>query len=262
MLITEAHTEFKFRYDKLDSLNYPNFEPEEIDLILNQAQDRIVKQRYGLTNTKKSSFEETQKRIEDLRTLIKTKVVLRNNINTADFENSTINSYNARLEENHWFIIWEKAIIECPGCTTNIKIPILEYESGPVPAPGGGGGSGLPSITYITVQGLEVEVRPTTHLELQKVVGDAFKGPDKTKVLRLMYRDRVELIASPDCSVITYIYRYIKEPVRVSLNGNITFELPEQIHTEIIDEAINIALEGTEAKRTGTFKQYIDNLKE
>ena len=61
MTSTEMVTAFKFRLDKTDSLNYPNFNNTEIDLLLNQAQERIVKQRYGTTNTKRESFEETQK---------------------------------------------------------------------------------------------------------------------------------------------------------------------------------------------------------
>ena len=50
MTVQQLHLEFKFRCDKLDSLNYPNFLPEEIDLLLNNAQDRLIKQRYGLNN--------------------------------------------------------------------------------------------------------------------------------------------------------------------------------------------------------------------
>ena len=63
MTIAEAHQEFKFRLDKMDALNYPNFLPEEIDLILNNAQQRFVKQRYGLNNIKRQSFEETEKEL-------------------------------------------------------------------------------------------------------------------------------------------------------------------------------------------------------
>ena len=60
------HIEFKLGLDKTDSLNYPNFEPEEIDLWLNRAQDRFVKTRY-VHNNKTETFEETQKRTDDLR---------------------------------------------------------------------------------------------------------------------------------------------------------------------------------------------------
>ena len=48
---------------------------------------------------------------------------------------------------------------------------------------------------------------------------------------------RVELIHGDNITIIDYRLRYIKEPVRVDINNNITFELSEHTHTEIIDEA-------------------------
>ena len=71
MTISEMHIKFKILTDKLDTLNYPNFEPEEIDELLNMSQERFIKQRYGTTNTKRSPLESTQKRMDDLREVIK-----------------------------------------------------------------------------------------------------------------------------------------------------------------------------------------------
>ena len=56
MLVTELHRSFRFGLDKMDGFNYPNFLPEEIDLLLNQAQDTFIKQRYGFNNLKRESF--------------------------------------------------------------------------------------------------------------------------------------------------------------------------------------------------------------
>ena len=75
MTCAELHLEFKFRCDKLDTLNYPNFLPEEIDLILNNAQERLIKQRYGFNNIKRQSFEETEKRTEDLKEIVKNAIL-------------------------------------------------------------------------------------------------------------------------------------------------------------------------------------------
>ena len=263
MTITEAHREFKFRYDKNDALNYPNYEPEEIDLILNYAQDRIVKQRYGLNNLKRQSFEETQKRIEDLRELIRHTVATPV---SAKIDNLSNSSYNVELSNDHWFTIWEKAIISVPGCNTSIRVPLRSYYANQTleeaQAASGGGGASDEINAYYTVTGKEVEVIPVTHVELEKIKDDAFKGPDKRKILRLMYRNRVELIPNDAHTVVKYIYRYIKKPTPVDINTDVTFELSDHLHSEIIDEAVTIALEGTEAKRLGTFKQFIDNLKE
>jgi len=243
MTIQEVHTEFKLRYDKVDGLELPNIEPEEIDLMLNQAQDMYVKQRYGTNNLKHTSFEEEQKRTDDLRALIKTANLT--NYPSSD-ENVSAYSTNFQLPTDYFVLIWEKAVINCTTCNSTVRIPTNSF-----------GGSA----TYITVDGIEVEVRPIQHVEYQKIVNDAFKGPDQTKVLRLMYKDRVEIIPSTDCEVLYYICRYLKIPERVDIGTSTTFELAEHTHTEIIDMAVKIALEGIEARRNQTFDQ-IKNINE
>ena len=59
MTVAEMHIQFKVGLDKTDSLNYPNFEPEEIDLWLNKAQEKFIKSRYS-HDVKRETFEETQ----------------------------------------------------------------------------------------------------------------------------------------------------------------------------------------------------------
>lgn len=228
MNISEAQLAFKFGLDKIDSLNYPNFLPEEIDLLLNQGYKRWVKQRYGLTNVKKQSFEETQKRTEDLKNL-----VVAANLTPLAYNAFNIDP-NARyvtLPTDHWFIIQERVVVSYNDCT------------------------GVSTTDTI-------EVRPTQHVEIDKVLKDAFKKPDKTKVLRLMENGQVELVSSTGVTITQYRLRYLKQPVTVSLSLGITFETSEHTHQEIVDEAIKIALEDIEAKRNNTFSPIIDNQKE
>ena len=71
MTIVEMHTRFKLRMDKADRLNNPSFEPEEIDMFLNIAQERIIKTRYSGMNSHRTSVEEDQKRIEDLKMIMR-----------------------------------------------------------------------------------------------------------------------------------------------------------------------------------------------
>ena len=70
MTIEEMHISVKLGLDKSAALELPAYEPEEIDLWLNNAIQTFVKTRYSGVNPKNQSFEETQKRIDDLRTLI------------------------------------------------------------------------------------------------------------------------------------------------------------------------------------------------
>lgn len=256
MTITEMHQSFRFGMDKMDNLNYPNFLPEEIDLLLNQGQDRIAKQRYGITNPKRTSFEETQKRTEDLKELIR-QVVLTPIANTGVVNansNISTNSVFVTLPSDHWFIIQERVIINSDRCNTTtfqIYVPGYVGEDDQLVAP-----------VTITVTGKYAEVRPIQHLEFDKVVNDAFKAPDYDKVLRLMYEDKVEIIPNSNSTVVRYIMRYIKKPQQMSISTPTNCELSEHLHSEIVDEAIKIALEGIEAKRNNSFTPLIDNTKE
>jgi len=239
------HQAFRFGMDKLDNLNYPNFLPEEIDLLLNQGQERFVKQRYGITNPKRTSFEETQKRTEDLKELIK-HVNLTPSANAID----NINPYSkfVTLPTDHWFIIQERVVQECDKCNSN---PLYTETIS------------INGHTLVNqINGMYAEVRPIQHMEVDKVLKDAFKQPDYDKVLRLMEDGRVELIASSVCTPTVYRLRYLKKPNTISLTTPTNCELSEHTHQEIVDEAIKIALEGIEAKRNNSFSPIIDNQKE
>ncbi len=228
MTVSEMHQSFKFGMDKMDALNYPNFLPEEIDLLLNQAQDRYVKQRYGLTNTKRQSFEETQKRTEDLKNLVVSAL-----ITPAPYasDNIDVNARFVTLPVDHWFIINERVVLNYTDCHGDAQTKL-------------------------------VEVRPTQHVEFDKVINDAFKAPDDNKVLRLMENGRVEIVTSPTTTVSQYNLRYIKQPPRISKTIPTNCQLSPHTHQEICDEAIKIALEGIEARRNNSFTPIVDNQKE
>lgn len=269
------HNAFKFGLDKLDSVNYPNFLTEEIDLLLNQAQERFIKQRYGINNVKRTSFEETEKRTEDLKEVIKQEV-LTPTANSGQVNNGfniTTNSVFCDLPSDHWFTIWERAIINSDRC--NLESIVLYYPVTYVEECRGCPDCSLDSCvgdTVIrevpayteTVTGRWVEVRPIQHLEVSKILGDPFKGPDYDKVLRLMYEDKAEIIPATYSTVTRYVLRYIKKPAVINKLSNPTVdcELSEHTHQEIVSMAIQIALEGIEAKRNNTFTPVINNTNE
>lgn len=244
MTVTQMHQSFKFGLDKLDALNYPNFLPEEIDLLLNQGQDRYTKQRYGVTNPKKTSFEETQKRTDDLKELLR-EVVITNTSTTGILTNIAPNAKFFPLPADYWFAIQERVEQNCDKCNDHTVETSTDVDG-----------------VFTTFSVKYAEVRAIQHNEFDKTIKDAFKGPDYDKVLRLMYGDNTELISADYCNVINYRLRYIKQPQTISLTGGTSCELSEHTHQEIVDEAIKIALEGIEAKRNNTFTPIIDNQKE
>ncbi len=219
MTIQEAHIAFKIGLDKIDSLNYPDILPEEIDFLLNQAQDRFVKQRYGKTNTKREAFEETQKRTEDLKNIVKATQLLPNSYT---IDNISAESRFYTLPTDHKYIVQELIDIIYTDCNGN---PFTK----------------------------KVLVRPIQHDDYDKILNDPFNKPSDTKVLRLMIDGKVEIIAGTGFTLGTYYLRYLKNPQRVSLLNNITFELSEDVHQEIVDISVDLALENIESKRVQTF---------
>lgn len=242
MTVSELHNSFKFGLDKLDGLNYPNFLPEEIDLLLNQAQDSFIKQRYGLNNFKRESFEETQKRTEDLKTLIKPASLAPN---ASSFNNIRPNSVFITLPDDYLIVIQENVIVTFNNSSCNS--PIVIKIDGQSPQ---------------TIQGKFLRVEPIQHLDFDKSIDDAFKGPDEDKVLRLFSENKIELIPNLDYTIINYRLRYIRKPAIISLGNNITSELPIWNHQELLNIAIQIALEGIEAKRNNTFTPIVVNNEE
>ncbi len=225
MTVQELHNAFKFGLDKLDSLNYANFAPEEIDLLLNNAQERYVKQRYGINNIKRQSFEETQKRTEDLKTLVLNEVITPNAYDST--LNIDSNALFCDLPDDHWFIIQERS-----------------------------------NITYLDAKGNSqtaiVPVKPVQHNDFNKIMLDPFNKPDKTEIIRIMSDNKVELIGNTGITINSYLLRYIKKPETISLEDDQTSELSEHTHQELVDAAIDIALEAIESKRQQTYPKILN----
>jgi len=221
MTLAEMHIEFKVGLDKTDSLNYPNFEPEEIDIWLNRAQDRFVKTRY-VHNNKTETFEETQKRTDDLRTIVTevtlipsaTQVPTKPNGILFDLPNGTLGP------DIYWFAINEECEIRYEDCN----------------------GSWVDERTGVYA---------TTHNDYDKMVDDPFNKPNKDVVLRLMHGTWAELITDGSYTINRYFLRYVRQPIRLDI---VTFptmscELAEHTHAEIVDMAVTLALENIASPR-------------
>lgn len=211
---------FKLRIDKIDSLNYPDILPEEIDLLLNQAQERFVKQRYGTTNPKGTSFEETQKRTEDLKVLTANAIIVPSS-NAPD--NIDPNAQFVTLPNDHWFIVQERCSISYNDCNSNITTELCS-------------------------------VYNYTHDDINRVINNSFLKANKDRVLRIMDNGKVELIHDPLVTLINYRLRYIRRPVKISsITPLVDCELSEHTHDEIVDQAVLLALEDIESKRLQTY---------
>jgi hypothetical protein len=237
MTVATMHSEFKIGLDKVDSLSHPNFLPEEIDVLLNQAQDKFIKQRSYGNNPRRIGLEETQKRLDDIKNLI-------TNFESTTFVTNTDNKPNGAfvaIPSDYMFAIEEEA-----------------------------------TITYLDCNGdsatKRVDVIPTTHDRYNKVKRDPFHRPDNSEVHRLGYTkisgsENFELITGSGNTVSNYYLRYLKEPVVIQYGtqystpiADVDCDLSEHTHREIIAIAVKDALEDIESPRYPTNKNELKEI--
>ena len=70
MTVQEMHLAIQQGVDKINSLQADLLLSEEIDIELNKSQMKFINTKYGRNNIYKEGFEQSQKRIDDLRSLI------------------------------------------------------------------------------------------------------------------------------------------------------------------------------------------------
>lgn len=220
MTIKEAHYAFKINMDRVDSLTNPDFKVWEIDWLLNEAQNIFIKQRISaLSNSKRKGVEASQKRIDDLSTLL-VKYPVQPGLTP------TLDSGVYELD------------------LSNLSYTYLHYMSGYV----------LAQLDENCTK--EIPLRFIQHDDYRVAMRDPFNSSSTEFVLFNMGISSTS--SSPsiymypgDFDILTVYIEYLKKPARVNL-GNYTyidgttlstqdFELPEHTHSEIVDIACQIA---------------------
>jgi hypothetical protein len=195
---------------------------------INDAIERFVATRYSGNNAKKTAVEDTQKRTEDLRTLVK-EVVL---ATTLDLGSLSPGTYSVELPSDY-------------------RYKLSEYVG----------------ITYVNVYTNNFEIKTfgvtectsdTIIPKLHNPYSEHILVYEEAKPLRLFKGNTVQLFTDDTYSVDSYILRYIKKPVRVGLGPiDSDCDLPEQSHTEIIDLAVSLFLENVGDPRYPTQKSEL-----
>ena len=221
MTLAEMHIEFKVGLDKTDSLNYPNFEPEEIDLWLNRSQDRFVKQRYS-HDPKNETFELTQKRTDDLRKVVTEVTLIPSVTQTPVKPNGILFELpdGTTGTDIYWFAINEECEIRYEDCNGSW----VDERNG---------------------------VYAIQHDDYNKLVDDPFNQPTKDVVLRLMHGRFAELLTDGTFTINQYFLRYIRQPIRLDIlnTPGVSCELAEHTHAEICAGAVTMALENIASPR-------------
>ena len=123
MTVEEMHYEVKLKLNKVDSQDYENLIVPEIDWYLNEAQDIFIKQRYGISNNKRSGFEASQKRIDDLR-----EIVVKGQIIPFSTSSADLNAFEACLPANYMFYVRSRLDIEKEGCGEKTAVSAVQIQ--------------------------------------------------------------------------------------------------------------------------------------
>lgn len=229
MTVQEFSNQFDILYNAIATQSAPGIDSYEKSVYLTKAQLEIIKNYYDpASNRKQKGFEGSEKRRVDLKELIK------NYSNPTGIENN-IKIHNDskffNIPQDTFLIINER-----------IKITSKDCENGKT-----------------------AKVRPITYDEFNIQIDNPFKKPSNKIAWRLdiskLNNQKVVEIISPYNTLgsVEYIMRYLKYPKPIIIeNLNTAFpgegltidglstlqncELDEEIHSEILDRAVQLAL--------------------
>jgi len=227
MTIENMHIAVKMGLDKTEGLSYPAFETEELDFWLNEAIDRYVKTRYTGLNVKGESFEQSQKRIDDLRTLVtETRLVPTTTGGTSDKPNLHLIPV-ANFPANYMLFLNDEVSITFNNEVTGVSTT------------------------------LRTSTTPCTSDTYSYMVNDPYSEHrlhlGTAKPLRMFTAKGVELIPDGTLYTIPYYYmKYLRTPATVVYATGTDCDLPEHTHREIVLLTVRILIENIESQRYNT----------
>ena len=213
---------FYLQFDKLASQALPGYEPAEISAMATEAQELLVVTYYTGNNSTGKSFEQTEKRIQDLGELVKHAMLtplpynpLLNMPNGVFVElPNTLLDNPIDYSDVHWFTVYEE-VLTSDKCTPR---------------------------KYV----LEIN-----HNEYVRALDNPYNKPNKNKVWRMRIEGRKhELITDGSYNIQKYVFRYVKKPNPINLTTNLNdqvSQLSDHIHRELVRKTVEIAVKDIEA---------------
>lgn len=212
----------------------------EIEHWLNEGVNKFVKTRYVGLNSKQQGFEQSQKRIDDLRTLISEDVA---NLDFNDYYNDVYPHFKVSLPTDYLIHISD-------------TVSIIPNVNNPIPCwPKDDQGVDIPKYGNV-IEG--------THDTLGQQLGNSLSEHNmhhnSAKPIRIIKDTDVELYTDGTYDVTQYALRYLRRPATISLMTAPTDEytdLPEHTHSEIVKIAVEMFLENKSNPRVQTYPQQV-----
>lgn len=218
----------------------------EIEYWINAGIRKFIKTRYSGLNIKQEAFEESEKRIEDLRNLVKEKVIsiTEENIKDADTPYQTIvldNIFN--IDSAVWFVVNETVDI-----TSNSKCwPTVKKGTGEVPA--------IKTVDVVQCTNDNINSR------LNNSLSEYHFHNNYARPLRLFQGKGVYLYTDGNYTLKNYSIRYIKEPEPINITAMPMVEytdLAAHTHDEIIRLAAKMYIENQAEPRYRTYSNEVN----
>lgn len=218
---------FQIEFERRLQLMDPNLvikdklSSDTIISFINEAIDKFYKTRYSGINFKAQGFEQTEKRIDDLRTLIKNKKYTEGSINKSDR-----NSYSVELPEDYVLLLGDTAGIQ----PSNLNECWETNERGEY------------IIKYTDTLESTIE---TLDRQLGNSLSEHKLKYCQARPLKLIQDNNVILYTDGNYKISEYQITYLAKPSKIN-SSNITnteyTDLPEHTHMEIVKMAIQIYL--------------------
>lgn len=205
---------------------------------INEAIDKFYKTRYSGINAKTEGFEQSQKRIDDLRTLIKTK----------QYDNIFVqgNKYYVLLPEDYTVLLGDSVgITPLPDETVDCW-ETDEYEQ------------------YITKYGDTIEASiETLDRQLNNSLSEHILKYCTARPLRLIQGNEIYLYTDGNYQVSEYSITYLSRPTYFD-SKNIKNEpytsLPEHTHMEIVKIAVQLYLATKPMEHYSVYSSEVNNM--
>ena len=239
MNITEMHLAVQQGVDKINSFQADTLLSEELDLELNKAINKFVNLKYGKNNLYNKGFEESQKRVDDLRVLIKDVIL------DLKYRDETVNSISTYVSEilpdDYRFLL--KGLAEVGHKSTCKSLDPKEQQ-----------------LLSPIIDGIKRKsaVKFIQQDDILTILSDPFNTTTKEKPLITIEHDSIVTYTNDIFIIDSVKLTYIKNPAKVSLSLGVDCELAEQTHQEIIDMTINSILEGISDPRYKTHQHELN----
>lgn len=234
MKFIDLQEAFEIELNKLDNgLDKPRSLITEY--FLNAALDKFWKTRYSGVNSKTEGFEQTQKRIDDLRTLVEETEL--------DIETKDPTEYTAQLPTDYLLLLGDRASI--------LPVDGIENECWNKDKEG----------LYIphTSDTIEGSIETVDKIK-ENSLSEFHLRFTKAKPIRLISKDKVTLYTDGQYKISKYTIQYLRQPKRIDIHSNpfANYEdMPEHTHLEIVKLAAQLYIENQADTRYNSYTQEV-----